>query len=57
MCDYSMRTRGFASPEETEVVVCLLPGTELAFEHNQTCQAPAYGGAKTGSSTAAGMRS
>ena len=27
-------TRGFASAEETEVAVCLLPGTELAFEQN-----------------------
>jgi hypothetical protein len=27
-------TRGFASAEETEVAVCLLPGTELAFERN-----------------------
>lgn len=25
-------TRGFASPEEPEVAVCLLPGTELGFE-------------------------
>ena len=27
-------TRGFASVEETEVAVCLLPGTELVFEQN-----------------------
>ena len=27
-------TRGFAAVEETDVAVCLLPGTELAFEHN-----------------------
>jgi ATP-dependent exoDNAse (exonuclease V) alpha subunit len=27
-------TRGFASAEETEVAVCLLPGTELVFEQN-----------------------
>ncbi|WP_022723047.1 hypothetical protein [Rhodopseudomonas sp. B29] len=27
-------TRGFASPEELDVAVCLLPGTELGFEHN-----------------------
>ncbi len=27
-------TRGFASAEEPEVAVCILPGTELAFEQN-----------------------
>lgn len=27
-------TRGFASPEEPEVAVCLLPGTELGFDSN-----------------------
>jgi len=27
-------TRGFASENEPEVAVCLLPGTELAFEEN-----------------------
>ena len=27
-------TRGFARVEETEVAVCLLPGTELVFEQN-----------------------
>ena len=27
-------TRGFASAEETQVAVCLLPGTELVFEQN-----------------------
>ena len=27
-------TRGFASAGETEVAVCLLPGTELVFEQN-----------------------
>ena len=29
-------TRGFASAEETQVAVCLLPGTELVFEQNVT---------------------
>jgi hypothetical protein len=27
-------TRGFAAAGEPDVAVCLLPGTELAFEHN-----------------------
>ena len=27
-------TRGFAAVEEPDVAVCLLPGTELSFEHN-----------------------
>ena len=27
-------TRGFASPDELEVAVCLQPGTELAFDEN-----------------------
>jgi hypothetical protein len=26
------RTRGFAAPEDYSVAVCILPGTELAFE-------------------------
>ena len=29
---YGTSTRGFAAKEETGVAVCLLPGTELAFE-------------------------
>ena len=31
-------TRGFASVEEKNVAVCLLPGTELAFEKEVTCE-------------------
>jgi hypothetical protein len=30
---YGTSTRGFAAKEEPGVAVCLLPGTELAFEH------------------------
>jgi len=30
----STHTRGFASPSDPKVAVCLLPGTELAFEQN-----------------------
>ena len=30
----STTTRGFASPDNPQVAVCLRPGTELAFEHD-----------------------
>ena len=32
-------TRGFASPDQPNVAVCLLPGTELAFEKDVECDA------------------
>ena len=35
-------TRGFAGVDEPNVAVCLLPGTELAFEENLKCDT-AYG--------------
>jgi hypothetical protein len=35
-------TRGFAAVDEPNVAVCLLPGTELAFEENVKCES-AYG--------------
>jgi len=35
-------TRGFAAVGEPNVAVCLLPGTELAFEENLKCDS-AYG--------------
>ena len=35
-------TRGFAAVGELNVAVCLLPGTELAFEENLKCDS-AYG--------------
>jgi hypothetical protein len=35
-------TRGFAAVSEPNVAVCLLPGTELAFEENVKCES-AYG--------------
>src|SRR3979409_778243 len=31
---YGTSTRGFAAKEEPNVAVCLLPGTELAFERD-----------------------
>jgi hypothetical protein len=30
-CDFGLGTRGFAAPEDKNVAVCLLPGTELSF--------------------------
>ena len=30
--DFGTGTRGFAAPEDRSVAVCILPGTELAFE-------------------------
>jgi hypothetical protein len=35
-------TRGFSAVGEPAVAVCLLPGTELAFEHDVECD-PAFG--------------
>jgi hypothetical protein len=35
-------TRGFAAVGEPNVAICLLPGTELAFEANIECE-PFYG--------------
>jgi hypothetical protein len=32
-CDFGTGTRGFAAPEDPNVAVCVLPGTELAFAH------------------------
>ena len=29
--DFGLGTRGFAAPEDKDVAVCLLPGTELSF--------------------------
>ena len=36
-------TRGFASAQEAEVAVCLLPGTELVFEQNVRCGSRWFG--------------
>jgi len=34
--DFGTSTRGFAASEDPSVVVCVLPGTELAFAHEVT---------------------
>jgi len=35
--DFNFGTRGFAASEDMNVAVCVLPGTELSFEHEVTC--------------------
>ena len=37
--DFGTGTRGFAAPEDCSMAVCVLPGTELAFEKPVTYQA------------------
>jgi hypothetical protein len=32
--EFSTGTRGFASPDDSKVAVCLRPGTEIAFEND-----------------------
>ena len=39
---FNSGTRGFAAVNEPNVAVCLLPGTELAFDENLKCDT-AYG--------------
>jgi hypothetical protein len=36
--NFGTGTRGFAAPEDCSVAVCMLPGTELAFEQPVTYQ-------------------
>jgi len=40
--DFGTGTRGFAAPEDCSVAVCLLPGTELAFETPVKYQTASY---------------
>jgi hypothetical protein len=35
---FSSGTTGFAAPEDAQVAVCVLPGTELAFAAKVSCQ-------------------
>src|SRR5258707_4237913 len=41
ICNNSI-TRGFAAVGEPHVAVCLLPGTEIAFDENVECE-PSFG--------------
>jgi hypothetical protein len=36
--NFGTGTRGFAASEDANVAVCLLPGTELSFSNQVTCQ-------------------
>ncbi len=38
--DFGLGTRGFAASEDTNVAVCVLPGTELSFAHEVICIPP-----------------
>jgi hypothetical protein len=35
--DFGTGTRGFAAPEDVNVAVCVLPGTELSFAEEVSC--------------------
>src|SRR5512133_3797566 len=37
---FNTGTTGFAAPEDTNMAVCVLPGTELAFATGVICQDP-----------------
>jgi len=36
--NFNTGTRGFAAPEDVEIAVCVLPGTELAFAKEVRCR-------------------
>jgi hypothetical protein len=36
--DFGTGTRGFAAADDSELAVCVMPGTELAFAQAVTCQ-------------------
>jgi hypothetical protein len=38
--NFNTGTTGFAAPEDANMAVCVLPGTELAFATGVICQAP-----------------
>jgi hypothetical protein len=38
--NFNTGTTGFAAPEDANMAVCILPGTELAFATGVICQAP-----------------
>jgi hypothetical protein len=38
--DFGTGTRGFAASEDTNVAVCVLPGTELSFAEGVRCLSP-----------------
>jgi hypothetical protein len=50
--NFGTGTRGFAAPEDCSVAVCILPGTELAFEQPVTYQTTFMFRANTGHNVA-----
>ena len=50
--NFGTGTRGFAAPEDCSVAVCVLPGTELAFESPVKYQTPLMFRANTGHTVA-----
>ena len=40
--DFGLGTRGFAAPEDENVAVCVLPGTELSFAGEVECVPSAF---------------
>ena len=50
--NFGTGTRGFAAPEDCSVAVCLLPGTELAFEAPVTYRTALMFRANTGHTVA-----
>jgi hypothetical protein len=40
--NFGTGTRGFAAPEDSNVAVCVLPGTELAFADQVVCVAAGF---------------
>ena len=46
--DFNTGTRGFAAPENANMAVCVLPGTELAFARAVSCRPRGVFGWKAG---------
>jgi hypothetical protein len=44
--DFGTGTRGFAAAEDSEMAVCILPGTELAFSSAVTLADFRFGGSR-----------
>ena len=40
--NFGTGTRGFAASEDTSIAVCVLPGTELSFSNEVTCQSTGF---------------
>jgi len=50
-CDFGTGTRGFAAADDSELAVCVMPGTELAFTREVACLSAGLLGWKTKTST------